>query len=244
MTEKLNEIFIFLDANRTYNFELQNRYYLATISAYSEPNNKLISLLYNTANTQSQPKIDKLASFYKKIIEDKNCLNSMEAFIDKVYPNSSKSFDSLYRGMNDQKGWGKKTAALFTKNIFHLHNGQYSDKLKIWDDVPNKISEHDNFYLPVDAVIIAIFNRLNNKSNWNFDTINKTLRNIYNGQQIEIWDDLWFWGFITQNGSGKNRIFKWNENKYWILNETDKDIKQIEEIKNKTIEFLKIIDKK
>lgn len=241
MTEKLEKIFEFLKTNRKYNFELQNRFYLATISAYTEPKDKLISLLYSTANTQSQPKIDKLASFYKKILEDINCLNSMDAFVEKIYPNKPINFDSLFNGMNNQNGWGKKTAALFTKNIFHLHNGEYSDKLKIWDDVPNKISEEESFYLPVDAVIIAIFNKLKN-SNWNFDRINKTLRSLYNGHEIEIWDDLWFWGFITQNGTGNDRKFEWNENKYWILNETDKDPKMIAEIKKKSTEFLTIIN--
>lgn len=241
MNEKLDKIFNFLNANRKYNFELQNRFYLSTISAYTKPKDKLISLLYSTANTQSQPKIDKLAIFYKKIIEDEKCLTSMKAFIEKISPKSQNNFESLYNGMKKQDGWGKKTAALFTKNIFHLHNGEYSDKLKIWDDVPTKILEKDNFYLPVDAVIIAIFNKLNSKTNWNFENINKTLKKVYNGQQIEVWDDLWFWGFISQNGSGNNRIFEWNENKYWILNETDKNPKMITEIKTKTEEFLKII---
>ena len=243
MTEILEQIFNFLNENRKYNFELQNRFYLATLSAYTEPKDKLISLLYGTANTQSQPKIDKLANFYKKIHEDEICLKSMEAFIEMLLPKNPNNFDSLYRGMNIQDGWGKKTAALFTKNIFHLHNGEYSDNLKIWDDVPNKIAEEDSFYLPVDAVIIAIFNKLNN-SNWNFDRINKTLRNLYYGQEIEIWDDLWFWGFITQNGTGNDRKFEWNENKYWILNETDKDPKMIAEIKKKSTEFLTIINEK
>ena len=122
MTEILEKIFNFLKTNRKYNFELQNRFYLATISAYTEPKDKLISLLYSTANTQSQPKIDKLAKFYKKILEDENCLNSMEAFIEKVYPKSPKNFYSLFCGMKNQEGWGNKTSALFTKNIFHLHN--------------------------------------------------------------------------------------------------------------------------
>lgn len=244
MAEILEQLFIFLNENRKYNFELQNRFYLATLSAYTERKDKLISLLYGTANTQSQPKIDKLANFYKKIHADEICLKSMEAFIEMLLPKNPNNFDSLYRGMNIQDGWGKKTAALFTKNIFHLHNGIYSDTLKIWNDVPNKISEQDNFYLPVDAVIIAIFKELDKKSNWNFDNVNKTLRNMYNGQQMEVWDDLWFWGFINQNGSGDNRKIEWNENKYWVLNETDKDPIVIEEIKNKSTEFLKIIQGK
>ena len=127
-----------------------------------------------------------------------------------------------------------------SKSIFHLHNGHYSEDLKIWNDVPKLIDENDSFYLPVDAVIIAIFTKLDNSIKWDFDKINKTLEKKYKGQQIEVWDDLWFWGFITQNGSGDNRVFEWNENKYWVLKESDKEKIKIEEIKNKCHEFLEI----
>ncbi|OXB21476.1 hypothetical protein B0A80_16910 [Flavobacterium tructae] len=143
--------------------------------------------------------------------------------------------------MIKQKGWGEKTAALFCKSIFHLHNGNYSKEIKIWDDVPSIIARKDIFYLPVDAVIIAIFNKLEPLVKWNFTNINKYLRYHYNSSDIEIWDDLWFWGFITQNGS-QNRIFEWNENKYWVLKESDKSQIIIDEIKTKSNEFLSLIN--
>ena len=165
----------------------------------------------------------------------------MSKFIDKINPNQPLNFDSLYIGMKNQEGWGKKTAALFSKSIYHLHNGQYSENLKIWDDVPKTISNNDNFYLPVDAVIIAIFKKLDSSKNWDFDKVNKTLKSKYNGQQIEVWDDLWFWGFITQNGSGDNRAFEWNENKYWALKESDKNNEMIETIKAKAQDFLNLL---
>ncbi len=122
-----------------------------------------------------------------------------------------------------------------------MHNGNYSDNLKIWDDVPKTISDNDNFYLPVDSVIIAIFKKLDSTVNWDFDKINKTLKSKYNGHEIEVWDDLWFWGFITQNGSGDKRAFEWNENKYWALKESDKSRKTITEIKEKADKFLKTL---
>jgi len=165
----------------------------------------------------------------------------MKMFLEKINPRKPLSFDSLYNGMKNQNGWGKKTAALFSKSIYHLHNGHYSENLKIWEDVPETIADNDNFYLPVDAVIIAIFKKLDSSKNWDFDKVNKTLKEKYNGQQIEVWDDLWFWGFITQNGSGGNRAFEWNENKYWALKESDKIQKNILEIKEKAEEFLKIL---
>ncbi len=240
MNDKLENIFKFLTENREFNHSLQDRFYQSVISPYNGTQEKIVSLLYHIANTQSQPKIDSLASFYKSIFQNKSCMTSMRNFIEKINPNSLLNYDSLYNGLKNQNGWGKKTAALFSKSIYHLHNGDYSENLKIWDDVPKTIANNDSFYLPVDAVIIAIFKKIDSSINWDFDKINKTLKSKYNGSEIEVWDDLWFWGFITQNGSGNSRVFEWNENKYWVLKESDKEKLKIEEIKNKCHEFLEI----
>ncbi len=242
MKDRIEELFKFISSNRKYNKALQERYYRSIILPYKDEKEKIISLLYHIANTQSQPKIDKLAEFYKSIITEENSLKSFKEFVLKINPNGKSNFESVYKGMLNQKGWGPKTSALISKSIFHLHNGQYPEDLKIWNDVPKLIDENDSFYLPVDAVIIAIFKKLDNSIKWDFDKINKTLEKKYKGQQIEIWDDLWFWGFITQNGSGDNRAFEWNENKYWVLKESDKDKMKIEEIKNKCQEFLEIFN--
>lgn len=241
MNDKLERIFNFLLENRQFNHSLQDRFYKSVISPYSETTEKVVSLLYHIANTQSQPKIDNLANFYKFIFEDINCMTSMENFIDKINPNNPLNFDSLYNGMKNQDGWGKKTAALFSKSIFHLHNGQYNKNLKIWDDVPNTIAQNDKFYLPVDSVIIAIFKKLDSSKAWDFDKVNKILKDSYNEEKIEVWDDLWFWGFITQKGSGNNRTFDWNENKYWALKESDKNTDKISTIKEKAEDFLKLL---
>ena len=240
MTDRIEKLFKFISNNREYNKALQERYYRSIILPYKDEKEKIISLLYHIANTQSQPKIDKLSEFYKSIITEENSLKSFQEFVGKINPNGKSNFESVYKGMLNQKGWGPKTSALISKSIFHLHNGQYSENLKIWNDVPKLIDENDSFYLPVDAVIIAIFTKLDNSIKWDFDKINKTLEKKYKGQQIEVWDDLWFWGFITQNGSGENRVFEWNENKYWVLKESDKEKIKIEEIKNKCHEFLEI----
>lgn len=109
--------------------------------------------------------------------------------------------------------------------------------------MPTKISENDDFYLPVDAVITAIFKKLDTSINWNFDKINEMLKENYSKQEIEVWDDLWFWGFITQKGSGVIRDFDWNINKYWVIKETDKNPVIIEEIKKKAKEFIEILVK-
>lgn len=242
MKEKLDEIFSFLKENRKYNKDLQIKFYTNVIIPHETAEEKIISILYHIASTQSQPKINYLAEFYKLIYEDLNSIKSFEAFINKINPNKEINFHSLYEGINNQKGWGNKTAALFVKTIYHLHNGEYPENLKIWNDVPTTLSECDRFYLPVDAVIIAIFSKLE-KANWDFKKINRLLENNYSGIDIEIWDDLWFWGFITQEATGTERLCKWNENKYWMIRESNKNPFVIEEIKNKANLFLEIINR-
>lgn len=242
MKEKLDEIFNFLKENRKYNKELQSKFYSSIVISHNTKEEKIISILYNIASTQSQPKIDNLASFYKFIFEESKHLNSFKDFVNRINPNKEINFLSLYEGMNNQNGWGNKTAALFTKTIYHLHNDEYHENLKIWNDVPANLSDSDKFYLPVDAVIIAIFYQLENK-NWNFKQINSILEKYYKGIEIEVWDDLWFWGFITQEGSGMERNFKWNENKYWMIKESNKNAAVIEEIKYNAKLFLEILNK-
>ena len=242
MDNKLDQLFLFISNNRQYNKALQERFYNSAILSYSNIKDKVVSLLYGVANTQSQPKIDNLATFFKSIFEDLSCLSSFTALTQKIAPDKPINFESFYQGMINQSGWGQKTSALLSKSIFHLHNGDYSEELRIWNDVPKKIEDDEKFYLPVDAVIIAIFNRLDNKVKWNFDRVNSVLNKKYTSKQIEIWDDLWFWGFITQNGSGDERKFLWNENKYWALKESDKDENTINEIRIKSHEFLNIFN--
>lgn len=240
MKEKLDKIYEFLLQNRQYNHALQEKSYKYTILPHQGTTEKIMSLLYNTANTQSQPKIDSLASFFKGLNENTRCLDSMRSFIESISPGKPCNFDSLYSGLEKQPGFGEKTAALFTKKIYHLHNDQYSETLRVWDDVPKTISEKDNFYLPVDRVIISIFRKMD-AGELNFKQINKLLKNNYKSQEIEVWDDLWFWGFITQHGSGTDRTFMWNENKYWNLHESDKNPESIREIKGKAELFLTLL---
>ena len=244
MTESLKNIFEFLIENRIYNKELQTRYYSGIVKSQKSKAEKIVSLLYHTANTQSQPKIDYLAEFYQKIYQKTDLLNSFSGFMSVINPNGTEpnNYSGLYNGMREQKGWGEKTSALFVKTIFHLHNKEYPSDLRIWSDVPNDLENTDSFYLPVDAVIIAIFKKIQSK-NWNFKNVNKIIADNYNGKDIEVWDDLWFWGFITQIGTGDDRKMGWNLNKYWTLRESDKSQAMIKEIKNKAEQFLTVLNK-
>jgi len=243
MIDKLTNIYGFLIENRIYNHNVQERFYSQCILPFNKKEDRIVSLLYQIANTQSQPNIDNLAKFYKKIFEKSDHLITFNNFLNLVNPGSPSLFFSLFEGMKVQNGWGLKTAALFTKAIFHLHNGKYSKELVIWDDAPNCISVNDDFQLPVDTVIISIFNRLDNSTKWNYNSINKKIKENFSGESIEVWDDLWFWGFITQFGSNSNRLMAWNESKYWALNTTDKNHIVIAEIQKKAQQFLDFLPK-
>jgi len=243
MEKKLRELFKFLTENREFNKKLQEKYYRTILLPYSDTNSKILSLLYHTINTQSRPKIDKVAAFFKLLQLDLDCLLSFNSFVERVSNQKISSFGNLYLGMVNQPGWGEKTAALLTKSIYHIHNGQYNKKLKIWEDVPMKISKNDTIYLPVDRVIIAIFKKMDTNVNWDFKKINQLLQSKFTSQEMEVWDDLWFWGFISQNGTGEERQMIWNENKYWALKESEKDKLSIAKIKSRAIKFLKILNK-
>lgn len=253
MQQRLEGIKKFLKENSHYNKELQIRFALGSIGTNENTFNKLIALLYDTANTQSQPKMDLLAIFFKDIYKNKDDINSFDSFVKYINNgkfNQKTPYESLYKGLKSQKGWGEKTSALFVKNIYNYHYNFQQDKerkeLKIWSDVP-KLNENDKLYLPVDSVIKVIFNALSPKMNrnnkfkdWTFNNINKTFQGFSN-KDVILFDDLWFWGFITQRVENKYRKLEWNDDKYWMIKESCKDEHIIQTIKDKAEIFLKLI---
>jgi hypothetical protein len=237
MSNKLPLIFDFLTSNRQYNRDLQLKFYKSTLYPYETEPEKILALLYNTANTQSQPDIDKLGTFFMTLHQHQASLCSMSEFIHHFDHTKPVSYKSLYQVLENQDGWGPKTAALFVKNIYWLHNKGYGSKYKIWPDVPKKVVKNDELYLPVDAVITAIFKKMDPTRSWNFKSINHLIKEHYKGDEIEVWDDLWFWGFFTQKVEEKHRKFEWNENKYWAMKQTDKDAVVLGEIKKRAAAF-------
>jgi hypothetical protein len=241
MSSKLTETFLFLKQNRNFNFKLQQKYYERIVLYEIDTESKIVALLHEVVNSQSKPNIDKIAEFFKSLIENTTNLNSFESFVKRFNSkNPEPSYKNLFEGLLKQPGWGNKTAALFTKCVYHLHNGIYSKELKIWNDSP-KLENEDDLYLPVDSVIISIFKKLNFPEPISFKSINFFLQANYTNEEIEIWDDLWFWGFITQKGSGDKRIYEWNENKYWVLRASDKESEVINSVKIKAQEFIELL---
>ena len=260
MEQKLANIFEFLLKHRQFNHKLQEKDYQSTLLWHAESDQvqKITSMFYDVANTQSQPRIDKLSSFYRYIWHNSAHLTSFKSFATFLNPTKRPSYESLFLGLKKQSGWGPKTSALFAKSIYHIHSGSYDPRLKIWDDAPKQITSQDKLYLPVDSVIIEIFKRLDERK-WDFDSVNKCINEFYTGVDIEVWDDLWFWGFITQRietytdisvpeasvsggiSKKKRRVFEWNSNKYWALQCSDKSQAIESEVKSLSLEFLSLI---
>jgi len=244
MKDALDRIFQFLLDNRYFNKEVQTRHYCNVLSPHHGASEKVIALLYHVANTQSQPSINMLASFYQMIYTNTSKMDSFTGFMSAVdeYHKRPRNYKGLCHAMRDQSGWGDKTAALFTKAIYHIHNGDYPSDLKFWGDIPEGLEQEDMLYLPVDRVIISAFNFIS-PQNWSFSKINNLLNTHYSNEEVEVWDDLWFWGFITQVGGGTEREMRWNPNKYWMLVGTNKDPQIISSIQKKSSVFLEILEK-
>ncbi|MBR9859786.1 hypothetical protein GYB22_03375 [bacterium] len=239
--KKLTKLYDFLEENRKYNHQVQYNYYKAYIGAYSEPIERTLHLLYHVTNTQSQPRIQNVAKFYRKILGQGGSLDSMQEFILTLNPNEEIfNLTTLFKNMTSEDSWGPKTSSLFVKSVYQLHCGSYPKEFEFWQDVPQQLSDENQLYLPVDTVIIELFERITNGAISDFYSINEVITSCsQNG--VEVWDDLWFWGYINQKGSGKNRSLEWNLDKYWANQFTDKDPATINEIELLSKQFRSII---
>lgn len=45
--------------------------------------------------------------------------------------------------------------------------------------------------------------------------MNKLLLGHYTPEEMLIFDDLWFWGYFTQDSRQKVRVMGWNSDKFW-----------------------------
>jgi hypothetical protein len=239
MDKKLTKIYSFLKASRKYNKIVQIGDYNSSMLPYADTFDKVYALLYNIHNSQSQLKMDTAAEFYKNIACKKNNLISFKNLLKTLGATDKTpvSYKSLFELLKAQNSWGDKTAALFVKAVYNIHAG-YSKQLVFWQDAPVILAANDELYLPVDAVIYFIFEQLGKPCSHTFSGINNYIKTNLPNSDFEVWDDLWFWGFITQKGGGKNRTMEFNEAKYWNLLHTPKDNKTIAEIKVLSKEFI------
>lgn len=242
MTKKLQNLYSFLNENRSYNKPIQIGAYKMAMMSYETTFDKVYALLYSILNSQSQLKMDKSAVFFQRIAASKTNLNSFANFLKTIGANDKTplTYKSMFELLTKQESWGDKTAALFVKAVYHCHIG-YAKELYFWSDAPRELPNNDELFLPVDAVINHIFQGLGNPCSNTFKGINKHLKENFPESNFEVWDDLWFWGFITQKGSGDTRTMVFNEEKYWNLLDAPKDKQTIQETKQLANQFIGLV---
>jgi len=239
MEDKIEKLYTFLKENRQFNKQVQEGFIKSCIAVDGlTTEQKVLNLLYGVVNTQSQPKMDKIGKFFKNIYENKSKLATYNSFSEAINPKKETNA-TLFQLLKDCPGWGLKTAALFVKTIYLIHNDTTYDEYKFWG---NSLPTNLELKLPVDTVITHIFKEYFHDNNYksDFDGINEffSKKHTENDDSI-IWDELWFWGFITQKIENNKRVSnEFNENKFWCLPYVEKDTVNINE---KAKYFLKLL---
>ena len=245
---RLRQIFDFLLAQRQYNAVTQHMSYVQNLRPWPDTGAKLRSLLFATAHTQTQPKLNELVHVWKGLEEQKavfaavTTLDQLVAAVQLLEkpaeqeappPKTRTSkqpqpepilspLNALWTSLNKAPGFGPKTAALFVKAIVDIHTQDINTALRFLDPFP--IDPAERLRVPVDAVIRYIFQCLTGK-NCNFEKINRLIveSGLHSEAYPTIWDDLWFWGFITQHGGGDKRKLAPNDAKFWSILGAPKD---------------------
>lgn len=252
---RVQRLFAFLEANRTWNEEFQTREYAGCLAGCGSAQERLLRFLHFNVSTQAGASMDQLSLFWKTIhnaTSEQTC--SLEAFTGYLAKTATATrsknnstvpappvidrWKALFDALNAHRGWGKKTTALFVKAVVNLHRGP--TELHFWNDAtPDETPvTNSKLYLPVDRVILKIFQKLTHPCP-SLDNINRGLRARYRGEQMLVWDDLWFWGFFTQNGSGDDRVLGWNSAKFWNqLSSAKSDEREISALAE---QFLKLL---
>jgi hypothetical protein len=221
----LNSLFAFLQQHHHWNLELQRResfQALAPFPGTDDAAKRLFSVLHGIANTQSQPKMEALGRFWRQLhkFTSQDPAPTRLAFtehLEKAVNQSPKGkgpWERLFNALRAQSGWGDKTSALFVKTALRIHSDP--TLLHFWNDTDDgAIDPQDRLYVPVDAVISVIFDELGVVAKPDFKKINSFLADHYLPREMLIWDDLWFWGFFTQEVREKTRVLGWNSDKFW-----------------------------
>ena len=237
----IGALFDFLNAHSHYNRQIQVADIRMTFSACDSVGERAKLLLFKIYNTQSQPKLDEMKAFFCRIERSPTAMKSLASFSIFLsdYSRETKSTQTtgdLFTTLSSISGWGPKTAALFLRNLALI---QLTSDLrdKFWSDVDGFNTKA--IQLPVDRVIREIFLKLTVSTKQpehrlkTFESINKYLKDCeYSPADIVVWDDLWFWGYITQkvpknemdesSGVANKKLspqcsHEWNESKYWSI---------------------------
>lgn len=253
---KLERVFDFLIRNRRFNEVVQHAGHRKEILPWPDTGSKLRSLLHSKAHTQSSPKLDTLMPTWEKLHENYEAFNQVEspgalneALWTLAKPNVTRDknnrpvFEEMWTALDKAAGFGPKTAALFVKSIVEIHTLPINQDLRFLPDF--RVDPQDKFKVPVDTVIQHIFSSIGLPSA-NFTSINEliTLSELSCAERPTLWDDLWFWGFITQKIEKINekpkRINCINPPKFWSILGAPTD--SWDRIFNAAQEFLQIIE--
>ncbi len=262
MEDDLSKLFRFLKKNHAFNQRIQLREMQQILFSCVNIQDRPKRLLFKIVNTQSTPDLDKLAEFFEGIERNKKSVTSyvnFKRYINETYTsetaNQRSLSDDFFYALKRAPGWGEKTAALLIRNLVLISKTEELRKGFQWKDVQNITDDMDihgwKFRLPVDSVIKCIFSDRKWKSIFgdkgdkrvpSFTAINKQITSRYSSMDdMLIWDDLWFWGFITQKGGGKYRVKDgFNKPKYWAIFSSPKDTKTLERLNSLANEFLEL----
>ncbi|AVF41565.1 hypothetical protein AL486_19110 [Pandoraea apista] len=195
-------------------------------------------------NTQAKPNLDKMHEFFSSAV-GADAFRSYQAFCGFLQVDKR---DDVGLALAGQPGWGDKTAALFIRNLAIIEQTPVL-RSRFWKDI--HVLEGQHVALPVDSVISFIFESLNlemqDEAGKDFRRINTYLRTElkYESSEILTWDDLWFWGFITQRTNPLTKAREhcgWNGAKYWAVPHSPKDLATIKLIEKLAGRFVGIVD--
>ncbi|WP_157755114.1 hypothetical protein [Variovorax boronicumulans] len=224
VNKQTNIICKFLEANAKWNAEFQRKEFRRYLRPESTHSQRLVSLLQEISLTQQEPNLEKLAEFWKIALklEDRAPLSLLQ--LVRFFHRSGKPegkivakrtpWHRLYSALKKSPGWGEKTAALFVRACILIHRDD-SPEGKRLHFLADGIKQAANFqtgeriHLPVDAVIKEVFGFAELPvMPRSFSKINTYLRDTVRctPDQVLLWDDLWFWGFLTQRvNKGKKK---------------------------------------
>lgn len=230
--ERLRETFEFLSKHTRHNRQVQLTAYREWLLPYPDDTaGKLKSILQHIWNTQSQPKMDTVlptwASFHdnRKVFSGVQTMDDLATAISHLVPegacpnveaDGAYPLDKIWFCLNETAGFGKKTAALFVKAVVDIHTLDKCEDIRFLNNF--EIRKGESIRIPVDTVIIEIFRKITGVR-LSFSDINDLIFDDlnYNAMSATTWDELWFWGFITQRNVNGAREFEVNEAKFWSI---------------------------
>lgn len=256
MSDQLHKIYEFLRSaeNKKYNRKVQNLDFKKWDVGCLLNNQRVLSIFWHCAKTQSNPRInsltrfaDQFRDFNSKNINIANKPFPLNVFFKEILLlNDGSELANLAKLGN---GWGPKTSALLFKSlrVAARCNNEMFDKESL-----DLLHSDRNAMVPVDSVIKhIILNVLKFEYDGDdFSQINKILLSYKKQfdpeltlcEFVDVWDELWFWGFITQLSQNRVRVVAWNRPKLISISPVLFSNQEIGEISEKAEAFINLLN--